>query len=89
MKILSRVIIALVLIAIIAVGALIYTTCSGSPLIQRIDKTLPDASVAPFQVATMTRTYQAERAVLNDNGTVTMWGWYEKDGGKWLSLIHI
>ena len=83
-KVLSLVIKILILVAIIAVGVLIYSTCAGSPLIQRIDKTKPDESTAPYTVATQTKLYMAERATLNDDSSVTMSGWYEKDGSQWI-----
>jgi len=83
-KAIGLIIKVLVLVAIIGIGVLAYQTCSSTPLVQRIDKTLPDASAAPFEVATITHSYQANRATLNDNGSVTMIGWYEQIGGKWV-----
>jgi len=83
-KYISAAIKILVLVALIAVGVMVYSTCAGSPLIAKIDRTLPDVSAAPFEVATVTRIYQVKRAVMNEDKSVTMTGWYEKDGGKWV-----
>lgn len=84
MKYLSLIIQILVVVALIAVGVLIYSTCAGTAIIQTIDKTMPDASVAPFEVATITKLYKARFAVLNEDKSVTMTNWYEKDGKKWV-----
>lgn len=84
MKILKLIITLLILAALIGVGVLIYTTCSGTPLIQRIDKTLPDDTVAPFQVFTETHLYYARDAIQNADGSVTMSGWYEQNNGRWV-----
>lgn len=83
-RILSLVIKLLVLVAIVAIGVIIYQTCAGTPLIQRIDKTVPDKMVAPFEVPTVTKSYLAQEAALNDDGSVTMSGWYERDGDRWV-----
>ncbi len=81
---LSLIIKFLVLIAIVGVGILVYQTCSGSPLLQKIARTLPDKAAAPFEVSTVIKIYEAVQAVSNADGSVTMSGWYDKVGGKWL-----
>jgi len=83
-KVLGRVITVLILIALIGIGALIYQTCAGTQLIQRIDKTLPDSAAAPFEITTMTRIYMARVATKNEDGSVRLTGWYVKDGKKWI-----
>ncbi len=84
MKILSLVFKILVVITLVAIGIFVYQTCSGSPLIQRIDKTLPDATKAPFSVATVTRLYYAQQVTLTPDNSVMISGWYERDGQKWV-----
>ncbi len=84
MKYVSTVIMVLLLVVVIAVGALVYSTCSGAAIITMIDKTLPSVTEAPFEVATITKIFQARRAVLNEDKSVTMTGWYERDGKKWV-----
>lgn len=74
----------LILVALIAIGLLIYSTCAGSPLIQRIDKTLPDAATAPFEVSTITKIYYAQQAYQNEDNSVTMLRWYERQEKKWV-----
>lgn len=83
-NILSLLLKILVLIALVAVGFFIYQACAGTPLIQKIDKSVPDSSKASFEVSTRTKIYYAEKATLNDDSTVTMNGWYERNGGKWV-----
>lgn len=70
------------IVALIAVGVIIYSTCSGSPLIQKIDKTLPGPEII-YEVPTVTRTYLAEKAVQNDDGSVTMTHWYQREKNRW------
>jgi len=82
--VLSIVIKGLVIVAIIGVGIVVYSTCAGSPLIQSIDKTLPAVETAPFEVPTVTRTYIAQRATANDDGSVTMRNWYQRENKKWV-----
>lgn len=83
MKALSLLIKILILIAIIGVIVIVYTTCSGAPLVQRIDKTKPDTTYLR-EIATATHTYYAGQAVANDDGTVSMSSWYERMSGKWV-----
>lgn len=83
-KTLGIIIRLLIIVAIIGFGFFIYQACAGTPIVQKIDKTLPDVSAAPYDVATVTRTYKAVRAVANDDGSVTMTGWYEQIDGKWV-----
>lgn len=73
----------LVLVAIIAVGLIIYQTCSGSPLVQRVDMMEPGIDVAPFIVPTATGGYYAREATLNDDDSVTMTDWYEYENNGW------
>lgn len=84
MKALSLIIKILALIALIGIGLLIYSTCSGTSLVHRIDKTIPDVTVAPFEISTQTNIYMARRATLNEDKSVTMLGWYEKVNNKWV-----
>jgi len=84
MKHLSLIIKILVLVAVIMFGVLIYITCSGQPLVQKIDKTLPDDIQAPYEVTTRTHLYYAAEAVENDDSSVTMSGWYERINEKWV-----
>lgn len=84
MKYIPTAIMVLLLVAVIAVGALVYSTCSGVGIITTIDKTLPSVTEAPFEVATITKIFQARRAVMNEDKSVTMTGWYERDGKKWV-----
>lgn len=74
----------LVIAIILAVVIVIYQTCAGTAIIQRIDKTIPDAVAAPYEVATITHIYQAQKATMNDDKSVTMMGWYENIGGQWV-----
>ena len=83
MKHIGTVIKILILVGIIMLGVIIYITCSGSPLVQRIDNTLPDRIEAPYEVPTRTHLYYAEQATANDDKSVTMGGWYENMGNKW------
>lgn len=87
----------LIIIALVMVVVLIYNTCAGSDVVQRIDKTLPDSTSAPFEIVTVTKTYMAQRAIFNDDKSVTMSSWYERDNKKWIfheesitlpSLLH-
>lgn len=83
LSLLNVVIRVLVIVAIVGLGLFIYQSCSGSALIQTIDRSLPDSSKAPFAVTTMTRAYLAQDAVFNSDGGVNMTGWYEMQGSKW------
>ena len=74
----------MVIVAVIGVGVIIYSTCAGSPLIKSIDKTLPAVETAQFEVPTVTRTYIAQYATANEDGTVTMKNWYQKEKKKWI-----
>lgn len=78
--ILIRIFAVVVLLAIVAV---VYSMCSGAPLIQRIDKTEPDINTASFEISTFTRIYYAQHAVKNADGSVTMERWYYRDDNKW------
>lgn len=73
----------LIIVAIIAVGIIIYQTCAGSPIVQRIDQMVPDIEKVPFEVITRTKVYYAASAI-EDKGAVIMSGWYEKIDGKWV-----
>jgi len=84
MKVLRVIITILVLVAIIGIGVIAYQTCSGNALIHRIDAEVPTAEVAPYPIYTATKIYYAEKATLNDDKSVTMTGWYENQGGKWV-----
>lgn len=84
MKALRLIIPLLVVVMIIAVGVLAYATCAGTPIIQKIDKTLPDSKVAPYQVLTATKLYLSQEAVDNGDGSVTMNGWYVRVKDKWI-----
>lgn len=79
---LSVILKALGIVAIIAVGIIIYSTCSGSPLIRSIDKTAPGPEIT-FEISTVTRTYLAEKAVQNDDGSVTMTHYYQREKKGW------
>ena len=74
----------LILVALISLGFVIYSTCAGTPLIQKIDKTLPDVSTAPYEVTTVTKLYIAQKAYSNEDDSVTMLRWYEKEDDKWI-----
>ena len=84
MRHLSLIIKILILVAIIMIGVLIFITCSGQPIIQKIDKTLPDDIMAPYEVTTRTHLYYATGATENDDGSVTMSEWYERIDDKWV-----
>lgn len=73
-----------IVLAIIGVIALVYSTCAGGNVFQRIDKTLPDKTVAPFEITTITKIYFAKNAIPHEDKSVTMYQWYEKDDGKWV-----
>jgi len=73
-----------IIIALVGAGFFVYQTCVGTPIVRKIDKTIPSIEEAPFEVSTMTRIYYAEKAILNNDKTVTMYGWYERDGKKWV-----
>ena len=83
-KSLNIIIRILVIVAIIGIAVFVYQTCAGTPLVTKIDRTLPDVSVAPYDVVTVTRTYKAAKATVNEDGSVTMTGWYERINGKWV-----
>lgn len=72
-------------LALIAVGIFIYSTCSDGAgcACRPIDNTLPDVSTAPYSVTTKTHLYYAVLAEQNPDGLVTMRGWYEKSGDSW------
>ena len=73
----------LILAALIAIGVFIYQACAGSPFIERIDKTEPTMAAAPLRIPTQTRTYLAQQATKNDDGSVTMTRWYIRVDGTW------
>jgi hypothetical protein len=70
-------------VAILAVIAIVYQTCSGTPIIQRIDRTTPTIEKAPYQVYTATRAYYAKNATQNGS-RVIMTGYYTDITGKWV-----
>ena len=70
-------------VAILAVIAIAYQTCSGSPIIQRVDQMIPTAEKAPYQVYTITRSYYAKNATQNGS-RVIMSGYYTDITGKWV-----
>lgn len=72
------------IVTLIAIGVIIYSTCSGGPLIQRIDKTIPDVAAAPYEISTQTNIYYAGQAYRNNDGSVTMMRWYERVEKKWV-----
>ncbi len=74
----------LVLLAIVGVGLFVYQTCSGTSLIQTIDKTVTGVEVAPFQVVTRMKTYCAQKVNSHDDGSVVMTGWYDRVERKWV-----
>ncbi len=81
---LSLIIKLLVIIAIIAVGILVYQSCAGGHIVQRIDKMVPDELKAPFVVTTMTHLYYAGQATVNNDKSITISNWYEQSKGKWV-----
>lgn len=84
MKIVKPLISIMILVAIVAVGVLVFKACSGVGCVQRIDKTEPDKIEVPYEVATQSHIYLASKATLNDDKTVTMITWYERVDGKWV-----
>lgn len=74
----------LILCAIIALGVVVYTTCAGTPFIQKIDKTIPDPAIASFEVSTVTKIYYAQQVYENDDNSVTMLRWYERLDDEWI-----
>src|SRR4030042_5900592 len=84
MKTVKTLIAILIIVAIILIGLLVYQTCSGHGLIQRIDKMEPEKTVAPFEVATQSHIYYAVLATLSTDKSVTMKGWDERVDGKWV-----
>jgi ABC-type arginine transport system permease subunit len=86
MKAVSLIIKLLLVVAIIGVLVIAYTTCSGTPLVQKIDKTLPAIDKAPYEVSTMTNIYYAGKAMVNNDKSVTMSSWYERIKNKW--VVH-
>ena len=83
-RILSLLIKILAIVAVVGIGVFVYQTCAGTPIIQRIDKMPPEKTVAPFEVSTQTHIYYCSRAFANNDGSVTMYGWYEQLNGKWV-----
>lgn len=73
----------MLLVILVMGGVFVYSTCSGQGCIQKIDKTMPDVSAAPLEVATDTHIYYATKATLNEDKSVTMSNWYEKLDDKW------
>lgn len=84
MKVVKVLITVLIIAAIVAVGVLIYSSCAGQHIIQKIDKSEPDKITAPLEVATETHIYLASKVVLNGDKSVTMTGWYERVDKKWV-----
>jgi hypothetical protein len=76
----------LAVVALIVIGVFAYTTCSANTGCgcQKIDKSLPPVSAAPYTVTIKTGTLYAEKAITNENKSVTVYGWYEKINGKWV-----
>jgi hypothetical protein len=76
----------LILAVLIVVILFVYLSCSGSSLLgcQRIDKSLPDISRAPFTISTRTGILYAKEASQNSDGSVVLTKWYEKVYDKWV-----
>lgn len=83
MKLVKPLMIILAIVVVLALIIIAISNCSGCNCVQRIDKTLPDNITVPYEVATRTHVYPATKATKNDDGSVTMWGWYEKIDNKW------
>ena len=81
---LTTIIKVLVIVALIGIGILVYQACAGGHIIQRIDNTPPDITVAQYQVVTETHLYYAKEATLTLDGSATIKGWYEKVNSKWV-----
>lgn len=73
----------LLLLALIGIGVLVYTTCTGSPLVQKIDKTKPDTTYL-HEVATHTHIYYVKRVSSNEDGSISIAGWYEQTKDGWV-----
>jgi len=56
----------------------------GGSFIRKIDRTLPPAGTAPYQVETPTRIIYAESAGRLSDSSVEITGWYEKIDEKWV-----
>lgn len=77
-------IIKLLIVLALLMGVLfIFLTCSGGSCIQRIDKTLPSITSAPWEVMTPTHLYYSQNATETKTG-VLITNWYEKSNGKWV-----
>jgi len=76
----------LALAVLVVIGIFVYVTCSGNTGCgcQRIDKTLPAISAAPYSVTTKTNNYYAEKTLAGENGSVALYGWYEKLDNRWV-----
>lgn len=84
-KIFPTMIKVLIVVALLAGGLTIWQVCSGGPsCVERINKTVPDTSTAPYIVLTRTHFYYAQKAYENDDHSVTMMRWYEKFDDKWV-----
>lgn len=76
--------IKLAVVLTILIGILfLINTCFGGSCIRRIDKSLPAADIAPYEIITPTHVYYAEDVVSNEGG-VLITGWYEQLNGKWI-----
>lgn len=77
-------------VIVLAIGVLVYQSCSGSPIVKRIDSIPPSEArgEALIPVSTHTHVYEVRKAVANPDGSVTISGWYVKEGGMW-GKIHL
>lgn len=74
----------LVIIGFIAIGIVVYQSCAGSPLVQRIDEMPPDIDKAKYQILTMTKhDYYADEAWYNGDGSATIRDYFKLVGKKW------
>lgn len=78
-----------VLLIILVLLLVLVQFLGGGSCIRKIDRSIPTAELAPWEVTTLMKLYYAEdAAVIRDQGgavsAVTMTGWYEQLNGKWI-----
>ena len=74
----------ILIIIILVIGFILLQCFGGGSCIKRIDKTLPDIDIAPWEITTPTHIYYAKEVIDNGIDSIDIVSWYEKINDIWV-----
>lgn len=66
------------------IGFVLLQCFGGGSCIKRIDKTLPDVNIAPWEIITPSHVYYAKEVIDNGIDSIDIISWYEQINNIWI-----